>query len=184
MTLPRNAANAIVFICEPPPRGRIKIWSPKMRLAANTKKNLETSGNQERPAAPAVGFPREVGPSHPAPAFARGQTMQGAGHFSRIERTQLPAHAGRMRRTPSKKPSTSSVCRVGHEQRRALKKLAGTPRGLTEHLLIAHDFSVEMLSGLVQADLAAVVTEPMGEPRGVINMIWAGYPPRRLGSRR
>jgi hypothetical protein len=69
------------------------------------------------------------------------------------------------------KPSTSSVCRVSHEQRRALKKLAGTPRGLTEHLLMAHGFSVEMLSGLVQADLATVVTEPTREPRGVINMI-------------
>jgi len=68
-------------------------------------------------------------------------------------------------------PSKSSVSRVSHEQRRALKKLAGTPRGLTEHLLIAHGFSVEMLSGLVQADLATLVTEPMREPRGVINMI-------------
>jgi hypothetical protein len=62
------------------------------------------------------------------------------------------------------------MCRVNHEQRRALKKLAGTPRGLTEHLLIAHGFSVDMLSGLVRAELATVVTEPMREPRGVINM--------------
>jgi len=61
--------------------------------------------------------------------------------------------------------------RFSHEQRRALKKLAGTPRGLTEHLLMAHGFSIEMLSGLVLADLANVVTEPMREPRGVINMI-------------
>jgi hypothetical protein len=76
-----------------------------------------------------------------------------------------------MVRTPRKKPSTSSVCRVSHEQRRALKKLAGTPRGLTEHLLIAHGFSVEMLSGLVRAELATIVTEPMREPCGVINMI-------------
>ena len=76
-----------------------------------------------------------------------------------------------MVRTPRKKPSTSSVCRVSHEQRRALKKLAGTPRGLTEHLLIAHGFSVEMLSDLVRAKLATVVMEPMREPRGVINMI-------------
>jgi hypothetical protein len=58
------------------------------------------------------------------------------------------------------------VCRVSHEQRRALKKLAGTSRGLTEHLLIAHGFSVEMLSDLVRAKLATVVMEPMREPRG------------------
>jgi hypothetical protein len=68
-------------------------------------------------------------------------------------------------------PSTSSVGHVSHEQRRALKKLAGTPRGLTEHLLMAHGFSVEMLSGLVRAELAAVVTELVREPRGVIYMI-------------
>jgi hypothetical protein len=61
--------------------------------------------------------------------------------------------------------------RFSRQRRRALKKLAGTPRGLTERLLIAHGFSVEMLSGLVQANLATVVTEPMKEPRGVINMI-------------
>jgi hypothetical protein len=70
-----------------------------------------------------------------------------------------------------KKPSASSVCRVSREQRRALKKLAGTPRGLTEHLLIAHGFSVEMLSGLVRAELATVVTEPLRESRGVTIMV-------------
>jgi hypothetical protein len=43
------------------------------------------------------------------------------------------------------------------EQRRTLKTRAGTPRGLTEHLLIAHDVSVKPLSGLVHAQLAAVV---------------------------
>jgi hypothetical protein len=76
-----------------------------------------------------------------------------------------------MRRILGWKPSTSSVCLVSREQRRALKKLAGAPRGLTKHLLVAHGFSVEMLSGLVQADLATVVTEPMREPRGAINII-------------
>jgi hypothetical protein len=85
--------------------------------------------------------------------------------------TRTIVYAGMAPAGIGKVPSTSSVSRVNHEQRRALKKLASTPRGLTEHLLIAHGFSVEMLSGLVQAQLATVVTEPMREPRGVINMI-------------
>ena len=76
-----------------------------------------------------------------------------------------------MRRTRRKRPSIYSACRVSREQRRALEKLAGTPRGLPEHLLIAHGFSVEMLSGLVRAELATVVTEPMREPRGVTIMV-------------
>ena len=66
---------------------------------------------------------------------------------------------------PRKKRSTFSV--FSRERRRALKKLAGTPRGHTEQLLLAHGFSVEMLRGLVRDDLATVVTEPMMDRRGV-----------------
>jgi hypothetical protein len=75
------------------------------------------------------------------------------------------------RRTRRKRPSIYSTCRVSREQRRALKKLAGTPRGLPEHLLMAHGFSVEVLSGLVRAELATVVIEPLREPRGVTIMV-------------
>jgi hypothetical protein len=49
--------------------------------------------------------------------------------------------------------------------------LAGTPRGLTEHFLLAHGFSVEMLSSLVLAELAIVVTEPMMAHRGAMLMV-------------
>jgi hypothetical protein len=73
--------------------------------------------------------------------------------------------------TSGRKPAASLMFRFSREQRRALKKLAGTPRGLTEHLLIAHGFSVELLSGLVHAQLAAVVTEPMMARRGVTTMV-------------
>jgi hypothetical protein len=72
-----------------------------------------------------------------------------------------------MRRTPNDKPSTSSASRFSREQRRALKKLADTPRGLTEYLLMARGFSAEMLSNLVVAELATVVTEPMRARRGL-----------------
>jgi hypothetical protein len=73
-----------------------------------------------------------------------------------------------MLRTRGRKPSTSSVYRFTREQRRALKKLAGAPRGLTEHLLvIAHGFSAEMIANLVLAGLATVVTETERAPRGL-----------------
>jgi hypothetical protein len=45
--------------------------------------------------------------------------------------------------------------------------LAGTPRGLTENFLLAHGFSVEMLSRLVLTKLATVVTEPIITRHGV-----------------
>jgi hypothetical protein len=49
--------------------------------------------------------------------------------------------------------------------------LAGTPRGLTEYFLLAHGFSVEMLSSLVLAKLAIVMTEPVTERRGATFMV-------------
>jgi hypothetical protein len=67
---------------------------------------------------------------------------------------------------PRKKRSAFSVSRFSREQCRALKKLAGAPRGLTEQLLLGHGFSVEMLRGLVRDDLATVVTESVMVHRG------------------
>ena len=66
-----------------------------------------------------------------------------------------------------KRPSASSASRPSREQRRALEKLASTPRGLAEHFLLAHGFSMEILSGLVLAKLATIVTEPMMARPGV-----------------
>jgi hypothetical protein len=52
----------------------------------------------------------------------------------------------------------------------SLEMLASNPRGLTEHFLLAHGFSAEMLSSLVLANLAIVVTEPMTAHRGATFM--------------
>jgi hypothetical protein len=49
--------------------------------------------------------------------------------------------------------------------------LAGKPRGLTEQFLLAHGFSVEMLSNLVLTNLATIVTEPMMAHRGASFMV-------------
>jgi hypothetical protein len=76
-----------------------------------------------------------------------------------------------MVRTRRKKPATCPASRFSREQRRALQKLAGTPRGLTEHFLLAHGFSLEMLSSLVLARLATIVTEPMMARPGVTLMV-------------
>jgi hypothetical protein len=76
-----------------------------------------------------------------------------------------------MVRTRRKRPSTSSPRGFSREQRRALKKLADTPRGLTEHFLLAHGFSAEMLSSLVLAKLATIVTEPMMARCGVTLLV-------------
>ncbi len=70
-----------------------------------------------------------------------------------------------------KRPSISSTCRFSRERRRALKKLAGTPRGLTEHFLLAHGFSVALLSSLVLSKLATVVTEPAMARQGVTLLV-------------
>jgi len=63
------------------------------------------------------------------------------------------------------------VSGFSREKRRALKKLAGAPRGLTEYLLIACGFSAEMLSDLLLAELAIVVIEPMRARRGLTVMV-------------
>src|SRR5260370_25369164 len=58
--------------------------------------------------------------------------------------------------------------RFSREQLRALKKLAGTPHGVTEQMLVvAHGFSVGMLAGLVLAGFATVVTESKMAPRSL-----------------
>jgi len=72
-----------------------------------------------------------------------------------------------MDRNRRKRPISSAR----REQRRALKKLADTPRGLTEQFLLAHGFSVETISSLVLAKLATVVTEPTMARPGVTLMV-------------
>jgi hypothetical protein len=72
-----------------------------------------------------------------------------------------------MHRIRWKKRIARSARRFSREQLRALRILAGVPRGIGEEILVvAHGFSVGMLSGLVLAELAMVVTETKMAPRG------------------
>ncbi len=52
--------------------------------------------------------------------------------------------------------------RLAGERRRALQLLASSPRGVAAELLVlAHEFSRDMLAGLVLAGLATVVAETL-----------------------
>ncbi len=63
-----------------------------------------------------------------------------------------------MRALQSQLPRERHLLRA--DQRHALELLASIPRGATEDLLVlAHEFSRDMLAGLVLAGLATVVTE-------------------------
>jgi hypothetical protein len=67
---------------------------------------------------------------------------------------------------PRKPPSSSK--RLSREQRHALKILGNAPRGVSEEVLVvAHGFSVEMITGFILAGLATVVTEMKKAPRGL-----------------
>jgi hypothetical protein len=66
----------------------------------------------------------------------------------------------------------ASSMRLSREQRRALKTLADAPRGVSEEMLVVvHGFSAEIVTGLVLAGLATVVTETKKAPRGLTIMV-------------
>jgi hypothetical protein len=51
--------------------------------------------------------------------------------------------------------------RLSADQRRALRLLAGNPRGVTEAMMMAHGFRSQMLARLVLKGLATVTTVTM-----------------------
>ena len=65
--------------------------------------------------------------------------------------------------------ATAGKPRLNREQRRALKILAGAPRGLKEEVLIlAYGFSSDTVTRLILAGLATPVTETKKVPRGLM----------------
>jgi hypothetical protein len=94
-----------------------------------------------------------------------------AGSVNCMTRSSLPAERSKFDQMRRKGPSISSPRRFSREQRRALKKLADNPRGLTVHFLLVHGFSAEALSSLVLTKLATIVTEPMMARPGVTHMV-------------
>jgi hypothetical protein len=77
--------------------------------------------------------------------------------------------------------------KLNAEHRRALALLAGTPRGCTESLMMAHGFKVEMLAGLVRDGFTVAEPEPMtagGRKIAVTRIMITEAGRRALGSRK
>ena len=49
--------------------------------------------------------------------------------------------------------------RLGNDQRRALRLLAGSPDGVTEALMMAHGFGTKLMAALVEAELETTSVE-------------------------
>src|ERR1700693_5428235 len=58
------------------------------------------------------------------------------------------------------------------DQRRALRWLAGSPLGVTEAIMLAHGFTIEMLDALVRDGLATAEQREMRAGRRPIKVIW------------
>jgi hypothetical protein len=77
--------------------------------------------------------------------------------------------------------------KLNAEHRRALALLAGTPRGCTESLMMAHGFKVEILAALVRDGFAVAEPELMtagGRKIAVTRIMITEAGRRALGSRK
>jgi hypothetical protein len=61
---------------------------------------------------------------------------------------------------------------MSRDQRRALRLLAGSPLGVTEAIMLAHGFTIEMLDALVRDGLATAEQREMRAGRQPIKVIW------------
>jgi hypothetical protein len=60
---------------------------------------------------------------------------------------------------------------VSREQRRALRLLAGSPLGVTEAIMLAHGFTIEMLTVLVRDGLATATPETVHAGKRPIEVV-------------
>jgi hypothetical protein len=61
---------------------------------------------------------------------------------------------------------------VSAERHPALRLLAGSPLGVTEAIMLAHGFTIEMLDALVRDRLATAEQREMRAGRQPIKVIW------------
>jgi hypothetical protein len=61
---------------------------------------------------------------------------------------------------------------ISRDRHRALRLLAGSPLGVTEAIMLAHGFTMEMLDALVRDGLATAEQRPMRAGRRPIKVIW------------
>jgi hypothetical protein len=60
---------------------------------------------------------------------------------------------------------------VSRDQRRALRMLAGCPLGVTEAIMLAHGFTIEMLTVLVRDGLATATPETVHAGKRPIEVV-------------
>jgi hypothetical protein len=58
-------------------------------------------------------------------------------------------------------PRHKNAMAIAHDEREALRMLAGTPNGSTESILLTHGFAIGMLHDLVRNGLATAETRTM-----------------------
>lgn len=101
----------------------------------------------------------------PAPPAAQGSV----GEFSR--RFQGPqrgnAHPG-----PARRRAILSAMAIAHDEREALRMLAGSPNGSTESIMLTHGFAIGTLHGLVRNGLATAERRTMRAGRRLIKVTW------------
>jgi hypothetical protein len=61
---------------------------------------------------------------------------------------------------------------MSRDQHRALRLLAGSPLGVTEAIMLAHGFTIEMLDALVRDGLATTEQPEMRAGGQPIKVIW------------
>src|SRR6516164_9969465 len=85
----------------------------------------------------------------------------------------LPRAAARERPSWSR-PATAilSAMAIAHDEREALRMLAGSPNGSTESIMLTHGFAIGTLHGLVLNGLATAERRTMRAERRLIKVTW------------
>jgi hypothetical protein len=61
---------------------------------------------------------------------------------------------------------------ISRDRHRALRLLAGNPLGVTEAIMLAHGFTIELLDALVRDGLATAEQREMRAGRRPIKVVW------------
>jgi hypothetical protein len=61
---------------------------------------------------------------------------------------------------------------IAHDEREALRMLAGSPNGCAESVILTHGFAIGMLHGLVRDGLATAERQNMRVGRRLIGVTW------------
>ena len=98
-----------------------------------------------------------------------------AGGFHRPSTASCPVHHGsagtRILATAGRRAILSAMA-IAHDEREALRMLAGSPNGSTESIMLTHGFAIGTLHGLVLNGLATAERWTMRAGRRLIKVTW------------